>query len=139
MTLHDGDGSSSSCVTSAKRAMLRLGVALAIGTSVGLSGCLAHGSAYVEADAPADIEVYPSTYYEGHTVYLVGDRWYVRDHDRWAYYSQEPAPLYRYRTHVQRAPRAAPRHYERRAYEHRGRHYRESAPGYVAPRARRVD
>lgn len=63
--------------------------------------------AYVEAsDAPADIEVYPHTYYQGHTVYLVHNNWYYRDGSRWVYYRREPSPLYRQRTYVQRAPPA---------------------------------
>ena len=88
--------------------------------------------AYVEvADVPADIEVYPHTYYEGHTVYLVNNDWYYRDGSRWVYYRAEPAPLYRQRTYIQRAPPA------RRSYpaSRRERTSREVA----APPERRVE
>lgn len=106
---------------------------VALAALLAVSGCYAHETAYVEAEVPAHVEMYPSTYYQGHVVYLIGDRWYAHRHGRWVYYEVEPRPLYRYRMHIDRAPRAHPRHYDRRHWR-----YRESAPGYVAPPARRV-
>jgi hypothetical protein len=68
----------------------------------------------------------------------VDGRWYTRDRDRWVYYAVEPEPLYRYRVHVQRAPRAPARVYRRapprRYYSAPPAH---SPPAY-APPARRV-
>jgi hypothetical protein len=57
-------------------------------------------------DAPPDVEAYPRTYYEGHVVYLVNDRWYYPRHGRWVYYRREPAELVRRRPYVQQAPPA---------------------------------
>jgi len=92
--------------------------ALGATTLVALSaGCYAEAGArpaYVEASAPAHYEVAPQTYYQGRTVYYVNDRWYARDRGRWVYYRNEPQPLVRQRTHVQRAPRAP-----EPAHEHR--------------------
>jgi hypothetical protein len=85
-----------------------------------LSSCVATVGtepAYTEVEyAPADIEVYPHTIYEGRTVYWVGDRWYYRQGPHWVYYTREPSHLSRYRARVEQAPRA-PRHeyYERAA------------------------
>jgi hypothetical protein len=79
------------------------------------------------SDVPADIEVYPHTYYEGHPVYLYNDRWYYRgDGGRWRYYHTEPAPLYQYRqrNYIQQAP-PAPRGYPPGTY----------GPGYNRPNA----
>ena len=77
------------------------------------SGCYAEADAepvYVDATvAPVDIEMAPSYYYEGRTVYYVNDHWYARDRGHWVYYRSEPAPLARYRVQVQRAPRAPER------------------------------
>jgi len=88
--------------------------ALAVGVLALASGCVARVGepvAYAEADyVPATITTYPSTVYEGRTVYYYGDRWYYRDGGRWAYYRHEPAPLYRRRAYVQAAP-PAPRVY----------------------------
>jgi hypothetical protein len=109
-------------VTLAATALLALG-----------SGCYAEAGAqpaYVEASAPpAELEVAPQTYYEGRTVYYVRDRWYAHDRGRWVYYRSEPQPLVRYRTHVQRAPRA-PDHVDQRHFVAR--------PRQDAPRAVRV-
>ena len=78
------------------------------------SGCVARVEepvAYAEADyVPPSVTTYPSTVYEGRTVYYYGDRWYYRDGGRWAYYRNEPPVLYRQRTYVQAAP-PAPRVY----------------------------
>ena len=78
------------------------------------AGCVARVEepvAYAEADyVPPTVTTYPSTVYEGRTVYYYGDRWYYRDGSRWAYYRREPPVLYRQRTYVQAAP-PAPRVY----------------------------
>lgn len=92
--------------------------------ALGLTGCYAHATAeplWVEADyTPARIDVYPHTVYEGRVVYLVNDHWYTRERGRWVYYRVEPAPLYRQRMVVRRAPPAPPRHAPARVV--RGRH-----------------
>lgn len=86
-------------------------MAASLVTPPALGGCVATlqaEPAYVEASpVPANIEIYPHTFYEGRTVYFVNDNWYYRDGPRWAYYRQEPAPLYQRRTYIQRAPPAA--------------------------------
>ena len=63
--------------------------------------------------APANLEAYPSTEYEGRTVYLVDDRWVYFDGSRWVRYASEPpelesrrATLQRTRPYVQQAPPA---------------------------------
>ena len=77
-----------------------------------LTGCTARTSpepAYATTEvtsAPVQIETYPSTVYEGRTVYLYNDHWYYRDRGRWAYYRKEPAPLSRHRHSVHTAPPA---------------------------------
>jgi len=75
-----------------------------------LGGCVASLQAepvYVESGpVPVNIEIYPHTYYEGRTVYYVDNHWRYRDGARWAYYREEPAPLYRQRSYVQQAPPA---------------------------------
>jgi len=99
-------------------------------TVVGCVASLQAEPVYVEAsDVPVNVEVYPHTYYEGRTVYLVNDHWYYRDGTRWQYYREEPAPLNRHRTYIQQAPPA--------------RRYVVSPPdrtarAVVAPPARRV-
>ena len=99
-----------------------------------LGGCVASleaEPAYVEASyVPAHIEVYPRTYYEGRTVYLVDNRWYYHDGARWAYYQQEPEPLYRHRTYIHQAPPANRRYVASPPVR--------TAPAAVAPPARRV-
>lgn len=105
---------------------------LALGAALSLTGCMAEVSsepAYAEVDyAPADIEVYPHTVYEGQTVYLVGDRWYYRRGPHWVYYTSEPPDLVRYRAHVNQAPRAPHAHYERAAPPERREDYERAAP-----------
>lgn len=69
------------------------------------SGCVVHGHpepvGYVEVtSAPAGIETYPSTYYDGRPVYLYQDRWYYRDGGRWGYYRREPPELYEHRMRI---------------------------------------
>ncbi len=67
-----------------------------------------YGQMYGDIAAPpvADIQVYPSTVYDGRTVYLYNDRWYYREGPRWRYYRQEPQPLmqHRQRLHGQQQP-----------------------------------
>ena len=110
---------------------------------VTLGGCTATTyaepePAYVELTAaPVNIEPYPSTYYEGRTVYLVNNRWMYRDRGGWAYYRNEPPALYRQRTYVQQAPPAyrrgypAPNAYPRQGYPqtYPQRQYEQRAPG----------
>jgi len=74
-------------------------------------GCYAEAGAepvYVDV-APIAYETAPQYNYEGRTVYYVNDHWYARERQGWVYYRSEPAPLVRYRTQVQRAPRAPER------------------------------
>jgi hypothetical protein len=77
---------------------------------------------YVDVDfAPAHVEEYPHSVYEGRPVYYVDGRWYYQRGPRWAYYRDEPRPLVEYR-----ARPAYHRHYvyERREREHEHRHHR---------------
>lgn len=74
---------------------------------------------YVETTAApiADIDLYPSTIYEGRTVYLYGDRWYWREGSRWRSYDREPRALAPYRERLRRQPpmrRPGPQRDERR-------------------------
>lgn len=111
--------------------LTRSGIALfGLLTALCTGGCYATTGAYVEADyPPVAIETYPHTYYEGRVVYLVDDRWYVRDNGGWYYYRSEPRVLYRYRTH----------YYPRPAYGYPvRRHYGYGAARRAAPPARRA-
>jgi len=72
------------------------------------------------ATIPVDITTYPSTVYEGRTVYFWGGRSYYRNGNNWAYYRQEPEGLRRQRATVQAAPPA--RHEERRDEPHEEHH-----------------
>ena len=98
-----------------------------------LVGCVASlqaEPAYAEVgDVPVNVVVYPHTYYEGRTVYLVNDRWYYRDGPRWQYYREEPAPLIEHRNYIQQAP-PAERRYVASPRE-------RTARAVVAPPARR--
>lgn len=76
-----------------------------------LAGCAGWGITaepvgYVETTAApvADIDLYPSTIYEGRTVYYYGDRWYWREGSRWRYFRQEPRALAPYRERFRRQP-----------------------------------
>ena len=76
---------------------------------VALGGCYVHTRsepAYVETTAaPVEYDAYPQTYYEGHTVYYIGNRWGWREGGRWRYYDNEPVVLRHHReTYVRRAP-----------------------------------
>jgi hypothetical protein len=103
-----------------------------------LEGCVGHSSAYVEAEVPVAVETYPQAYYDGHVVYWIGDRWYVRRNGVWFYYRAEPEYLYRYRSGWRGRYYAVPppRVYPRPYYRYR---YREVAPPVrrYAPPARR--
>jgi hypothetical protein len=86
--------------------LLRRSLAVA-SVLVAVSGCYAEATtgADVEyADPIANVEVYPHEYYEGHVVYLVGDRWYYQAGPRWVYYRTEPQPLYQRRVVYSRQP-----------------------------------
>jgi hypothetical protein len=105
------------------------------------SSCYAEANAepaYVDATAaPVNVDVAPSYYYEGRTVYYVNDHWYARDRGRWIYYREEPATLARHRVEVQRAPRAPERV---RAVQRPRREEAPRAEGREsAPRAERVE
>ena len=94
-----------------------------------LLGCAGWGISaqpvgYVETTAApvADIDLYPSTIYEGRTVYLYGDRWYWREGSRWRYYGHEPPALAPYRNRFRNQPpmrRPVQRDDRRRAPTHR--------------------
>jgi hypothetical protein len=82
---------------------------LAIAIAVAVGGCAVRTQpvGYVEvSSAPVHVERYPRTYYDGHVVYLVNDRWMYNDGGRWAYYREEPSQLRRQRQYVQQAPPA---------------------------------
>jgi hypothetical protein len=109
-------------------------LAAAVGAlATGLGGCYAraHTGAVVTAEyVPPAVETYPSYYYEGRVVYLVGDRWYYRDGPYWVYYAHEPDVLVRRRVYVReqgvvhRAPPARPhRHGPARRHDDRRRHH----------------
>jgi hypothetical protein len=104
------------------------------------AGCYAEADAepaYVDATvAPVDVDVAPSYYYEGRTVYYVNDHWYARDRGCWVYYRNEPEPLARHRVEVQRAPRAPERV---RAVQRPRREEAPRAERREAPRAERVE
>jgi hypothetical protein len=61
------------------------------------TGCYASKTAVgvteISSAPVPDIHSYPSTEYDGHTVYLYQERWYFRDGDHWAYYQDEPGQL----------------------------------------------
>jgi hypothetical protein len=104
---------------------------LAIASVFGaMTGCYAEATtgADVEYASPGvDVEVYPHEYYDGHVVYLVGDRWYYRDGPQWVYYRREPDTLYQRRVVIRQQPAVV----HARAEVHRAppavRHY-ETAP-----------
>jgi len=55
---------------------------------------------------PVNIETFPSTEYEGRTVYLWGGRWYYRDNGgRYSYFRKEPEALRAHRTRIESEPR----------------------------------
>ncbi len=98
-----------------------------------LGGCYAEATtgAVVTAEyVPPRVETYPSYYYEGRVVYLVGDHWYYRDGPHWVYYVNEPPVLVRRRVVVREqgvvhhAPRAYPHRHSGppRRYERHRRH-----------------
>ncbi len=86
-----------------------------------LSGCVVHtspavsGYAVYEVDSvPYDIYGRPRVQYDGRWAYFVDGYWYYQGPAGWVVFRDEPPDLYRYRTHVLRAPpayRAPPRVY----------------------------
>jgi hypothetical protein len=92
--------------------------------AVGLGACTVQGRTHAVVEPVSTVEVtsapiveyrqYPSTVYEGRTVYLIDNRWGYPSGERWVYYRSEPPPLARYRTTVEAAP-PAPRGYARPA------------------------
>jgi len=114
------------------------GLVLVGALSVG--GCYARAQvepAYVETTyVPAHVEVYPSYYYEGRTVYLIDGRWYYRHPTgSWVYYRTEPPVLYRQRISIRRAPPAPARPV---APAYREAPPREAPPAYYRDDDRRV-
>ena len=113
-------------------ALVATGLAVFFAT---VTGCYASVEPeYAEADyVPGDIVTYPHTYYEGHDVYFVNDRYYYMGPEHhWVYYRTAPAPLVERRTtyvrtrpYVQQAPRVRERHYEERRV---APHVREPEP-----------
>jgi hypothetical protein len=97
-----------------KRCLWAAGLSLGLGA--GLPGCVAHArgemvyqspntsysdeyvypTEYVTV-VPARIELYPHTYYQGRTAYLVDGRWYYHNRERWVVFREEPAHLRHYR------------------------------------------
>jgi hypothetical protein len=118
-----------------------------------LGGCYARARvepAYVVATTvPAHVDIYPSYYYEGRTVYLIHDHWYYRhpSSGRWVYYRTEPEVLYRQRVTIRSAPparRSPPTYYrETRVREAPPAYYRENGrryePAPPPPKKRRYD
>jgi hypothetical protein len=110
--------------------MRALTTGILVAAAVALGGCRVYtepeyATGYVElTSAPADLSAYPSTYYDGHVVYLINDRWMYPDRGRWVYYRREPPALYRQRTVIRQAPPAYGRGYPQ-AYPQA---YPQSAP-----------
>jgi len=83
-----------------------VGLALVAGAAV-LGGCYYHartgyvGGVEVVYDDSGyyDYSTYPQYSWNGRIVYLVGDRWYYRSPNGWAYFATEPYDLYGYRRH----------------------------------------
>jgi hypothetical protein len=126
----------------------RLGAGAALlALATAFSGCYAEATTggVVEAEyAPARVDMYPQEYYDGHVVYLVGDRWYYHDGPHWVYYRREPEVLYRHRVVVRQAPVAHRAVVRERTVVHQApasRHYYRAAPAgrraerHEAPRA----
>lgn len=87
-----------------------IAAALLAAATLGTACALTLEPAYAEVEVvPVNIERYPSTVYEGQTVYLYENRWYTHRGNRWVYYRNEPEPLVRHRNRVNQAP-PAPRH-----------------------------
>jgi hypothetical protein len=91
---------------------------------------------FVEVEtAPPAIEYAPQVVYLGHPAYYSQGHWYYRHGSRWAYYRDEPRPLYEYRArpahyhrdvrvvHERRAPAAREFRHEERARHHEGRRH----------------
>ena len=110
--------------------------------ALSLTGCYARARvepAYVETTyVPARVDIYPSYYYEGRTVYLIDNRWYYRrSNGVWVYYRTEPPVLYRQRMSVRRAPPAPATPGMRPAY--RETEPRRARPAYDRDDGRRRD
>jgi len=127
-------------VSTKLRVLSRSGLVLA--AAVSAAGCYARARvepAYVETTyVPAHVELYPSYYHEGRTVYLIDGRWYYRQPTgRWVYYRQEPSVLYRQRVTVREAP---PARVERAPAPTRRREAppRAAPPAYYREDGRRV-
>jgi hypothetical protein len=120
----------------ARQLLASCAAALAVST---LPGCFGTTSTYVEADVPVDVEAYPRTYYDGHVVYWVGDRWYVQDRGAWFYYRSEPAHLRHYRAywHDNYVSPRRERHYYR-PYQYSDRRAAPPARRQAPPARRRA-
>ncbi|HEX6275325.1 MAG TPA: hypothetical protein VFZ53_19930 [Polyangiaceae bacterium] len=114
---------------------------LILAGALSAAGCYARARvepAYVETTyVPAHVDLYPSYYYEGRTVYLIDGRWYYRQPTgTWVYYRREPPVLYRQRLTIREAPPArarpaAPTYYREAPVRH-------APPAYYRDDGRRV-
>jgi hypothetical protein len=114
---------------------------LVLAATLSATGCYARAKvepAYVETTyVPAHVELYPSYYYEGRTVYLIDGRWYYRrPTGAWVYYRREPPVLYRQRLTIREAPPARAR--PSRPTYYREAPVREAPPAYYRDDSRRV-
>ena len=115
---------------------------MVLAAAVSTAGCYARARvepAYVETTyVPAHVELYPSYYYEGRTVYLIDNRWYYRQPTgRWVYYREEPPVLYRQRVTVRQAPPARAQRAPAPTW-HREAPPREAPPAYYREEGKRV-
>jgi hypothetical protein len=99
-----------------------------------LAGCASR--AYVGAEAPVGIGAYPSTYYDGHVVYWVDDRWYAQRDGLWVYYRSEPFELRRYRSRFRSYDHFPRSDYDRSTPRYNHQHHFRRAPRQVAPPSR---
>lgn len=90
-----------------------------VGCTATISGRPARATLYsypvvVVERPPVAIYESPRVIYRGGPAYLVGSRWYYRDHDRWVYFREEPPELRRARVREEYRVESRPRrrHYE---------------------------
>jgi len=107
-------------------AIVLAGLALSACTIQGRAGYAAPPGAVEVSSVPVGYDRYPSTVYEGRTVYYDGHRWGYPHGNRWAYYRSEPQQLVRYRTTVRSAPPAQRREVDRREVDRREAERREA-------------
>ena len=76
---------------------------LGMGCTVQTRPAVIDGYAVANAETvPPDVYAYPHVWYRDRYAYLVDGRWYYPNEGGggWVVFNDEPAPLYRYRTHV---------------------------------------